>query len=340
MKKECLICNKSFEQQSGHFTLHLRNDHNMTLKDYVILTEYNGIPPRCKCGLCEDEPDFFRGSFKDYAKGHKLFSKKKELYLKKYGEPVCPTCGTIIDKWHRDRPYKYCSIKCNPGGWNQEKKDKTVKEKYGVDNVFQIPEIINRIQSSIDHKEIAQKAMETNMKRYGYKCFNPTKTKQTMLDLYGVEHISHTKEFRDNASNRMKESNPMYDKETALKVRDKNLKNYEDGTAFNIVKYNDKLYYQSSYEYEFLELCESLDILDKVENGKSYNYLNSSKRMLTDFTIGNTEIEIKSTYIMKLQGGKEVLDNKRKAVENSGSKYIVILDKDYSEFLEFVNNLK
>jgi len=45
------------------------------------------------------------------------------------------------------------------------------------------------------------------------------------------------------------------------------------------------------------------------------------------------EIEIKSSWIMKKQGGPSVLFTKRDAVENTGKKYILILDKDYSEFL-------
>ena len=51
---------------------------------------------------------------------------------------------------------------------------------------------------------------------------------------------------------------------------------------------------------------------------------------MTDFSIDNYEIEIKSSYIMKKQGGIDAVFAKKKAVETSGKKYIFILDKDYS----------
>ena len=53
---------------------------------------------------------------------------------------------------------------------------------------------------------------------------------------------------------------------------------------------------------------------------------------MTDFSIGDYEIEIKSSYIMKKQGGVDAVFAKKKAVEFSGKKYIFLLDKNYSIF--------
>ena len=55
----------------------------------------------------------------------------------------------------------------------------------------------------------------------------------------------------------------------------------------DIQKYMDtNLYYQSSYEKHFLDLCKELGIIDKVKNGNSYDYLIEDKqyghRLLTD----------------------------------------------------------
>lgn len=61
--------------------------------------------------------------------------------------------------------------------------------------------------------------------------------------------------------------------------------------------------------------------------------------MITDFSINNYEIEIKSSWILKKQGGIKKLNEKRKAVELAGKQYIFILDKDYSEFLEIIEML-
>jgi len=316
-KKKCIICGEEVAYVSGHFSRHLLEEHNMTLKDYVILDEYNGIAPICKCGLCEEEPVFNRGKFKDYSKGHTKQDKKKELYILKYGEPKCLSCGNIVEKWGRGIPLKYCKSSCRPSYFNQEKIKETIKEKYGVDNVFQIPEIIEKIQSKLDHTENTKKALQT-LKDKGLKNFNPIKQRKTMLERYGVDHISKTKKFRQDASLRMIELNKK---------------------AFNTIKkYKDtELYYQSTYELDFLEECETLGMLHMIDNGHTYK-LDNGKRTLTDFSIKdyNVEIEIKSKYVMERQGGKEILDSKRNAVEKTGSRYILILDKNYDEFDKFL----
>lgn len=82
-KRKCQLCGESHDYQSGFFTRHLFSVHNITLKEYVIRSEYDGIPPICKCGLCELEPEFQRGRFKSYRKDHRKHEKQKELYIEK-----------------------------------------------------------------------------------------------------------------------------------------------------------------------------------------------------------------------------------------------------------------
>ena len=92
-----------------------------------------------------------------------------------------------------------------------------------------------------------------------------------------------------------------------------------------------------------MELCEEKRILDKISNGKTYQYLKENRdiglRLLTDFSFGDIEIEIKSNYILKKQGGLKTYNAKRKAVEVIGKKYLMVLDKDYSEFLELIKDI-
>lgn len=146
-----------------------------------------------------------------------------------------------------------------------------------------------------------------------------------MLQKYGVDHISKTKKFKEGASKRCIIHNP------SLAFNEDNIKTY---------KYkNTKLTYQGSYEYDFLQLCENLNILEKINNGNVFEYLDKDKKLhnkhilKTDFSLDNYEIEIKSSWILKKQGGPSVLFAKKDAVENTGKKYILILDKDYTEFL-------
>lgn len=330
----CKICNEEHDYKSGFFTRHLVDSHDMTLEDYVILTEYNNEPPKCECGLCDDKPQFFRGKFRTHASGHRKFNKKKELYLKKYGDPMCPTCGELIEKWYRGEPRKYCKKTCTPNHWNQNQVNMTVKERYGVDNVFQLDEVKDKSKETsleiygVNHpskSEIIQnKIRKTNIKRYGVECVYQhsgikDRIKEVMLDKYGVEHPSQINKNRISSSKRMIEYNKDWFKNNTIK------------------KYKDTdLYYQSSYELDFLELCERNDILHKVRNGNSYN-ISESNRMLTDFSIGNYEIEIKSTYVMEKQGGITKVFEKRDSVLSMGNQYIFILDKDYTEFINIFN---
>lgn len=288
---ECKICGEEHHKQSGFLTRHIQEVHGLTLEDYVIKTEYNNVSPICKCGYCNERPNFYRGKFKDYAIGHQEYSYIKEQYIKLNGIPKCPTCDKDILKWNRGKPNKYCNIKCRPGTFNQEKIDKTVKNKYNADNVFQTDKVKDKI-------------------------------KKTMQKRYDVDYPGQMYKNRIASSKRMIKFNKNWFKNIRIK------------------KYKDTdLYYQSSYELEFLELCEANNIIDRISNGNSYKYLTKEfgHNLLTDFCIDNIEIEIKSSYILKKQGGMQVLNAKREAVESASKRYMFLLDKDYSEFLQYIN---
>jgi len=235
----CKLCNTEHHAQSGFFTRHLKDEHDLSLKEYVVRYEYNGIAPICQCGYCNESPNFKRGKFSTHTIGHKKYDYLKEQYIKLNGVPKCPKCDNNIESWDRGKPRKYCKGHC----------------KY------------------------------------------------------------------DENSKRMIEYNRDW-------VKNHKVKKYKETD----------LYYQSLYELEFLELCEELGVLDNISNGNSYKCDNKYLKniILTDFSIDNIEIEIKSSYIMKQQGGLKVLNAKRKTVENTGKQYIIILDKDYSEFLETI----
>lgn len=310
----CEICKEEHDYQSGFFSRHLLVNHDMTLEEYIIITEYDNKPPICACGLCDLKPNFHRGKFKTYAKGHNNFTKRKQLYLEKYGEPICPTCGGGILKWYRGEPRQYCGRKCFPNHWNYDVIKKTMSNIYGVGCGFQSENIKNKIKI-------------TNLKKYGYD--NPSsnpeikqKRKETNLKRYGYENPSYDPRVKELLSLHTIENNKDW-------FRNTRIKQYK----------NTYLYYQSSYELDFLELCESLSIIDKVKNGNGYKYLKEEwgNRLITDFSIGDYEIEVKSSYIMEKQGGIKKVFDKRDSVISSGKKYIFILDKDYSEFIKIIN---
>ena len=152
------------------------------------------------------------------------------------------------------------------------------------------------------------------------------KSKTKYLQTIGVDHPSKTLKFRNESSLRMIKNNSYF-----------NFRDY-----YKVKKYKEtELTYQSSYEYHFLEFCEENKIFDRIENGNVYDFLpeefDYGIRTITDYSIGDLEIEIKSSYILEKQGGYNVIDMKRSAVERAGKEYLLILDKDYSEFTKLFN---
>lgn len=334
---KCKICDEEHNQQSGFLTRHIQEVHGLTLEDYVIKTEYDDVSPTCKCGYCEERPNFNRGKFKDYAIGHQKYDYIKEQYIKLNGIPKCPTCNNDILNWKRGEPNKYCNIKCRPGQFNQQKINKTIKNKYGVDNVFQIDEIKDKIKKTVQGRYGVDYVTQSNMVK--------KKMLKTIKEKYGVNHIMHLDRIKEKQKNTMQER---YGVNYASQIYKNRIASSKRMIKFNknwfknirIKKYKDTdLYYQSSYELEFLELCESNNIIDKISNGNSYKYLTNEfgHNLLTDFSIDDIEIEIKSSYVLKRQGGVQVLNAKRIAVESTGKRYMFLLDKDYSEFLQYIN---
>lgn len=315
--KKCEICDKSFNYTCGAFTQHLRNEHQMSLKEYVIKFEYNGIVPKCKCGYCDEEAIFSRGKFLDYAVGHTSYNWLHSQYIKKYGMPKCKQCGKEIG-FNRSKPKKYCSKSCasKDNGWNQEKCQKTLKTHYGVDN----PSQLKTSKESISRKN------RENAK------FSLEKRKKTCIEKYGVESVMHLESSKIALEKSFLEK---YGVKHVLQNKEIHLKQQKNSFKLHIFK-NTNLYYQSSYEYDFLVICENLGILNKLKNGNRFTY--NDKVYFTDFSLENYEIEIKSTWILKKQGGLPILFAKRDAVESTGKKYILILDKDYTEFKNLTNS--
>jgi len=144
--------------------VHLEKEHGLSLEDYTVqyLLEED---PKCACGLCDERPQFKRGKFLRYAKGHESFKKREELWIVKFGEPKCKECGSPV-KFRRGHPQMYCSFSCsgkNTGfslETTQERIKEVVQERYGVDNVFQLPEVIAKITESRDNEAYAESMRE------------------------------------------------------------------------------------------------------------------------------------------------------------------------------------
>lgn len=148
---QCHACNAQFVNNlSGLLTAHLREAHQLTLEDHVIKFELGGVEPRCECGLCDERPAFVRGRFMTHAPFHRKFTVRRELYVKRYGEPRCARCDVTVG-FSRGEPKRWCSQRCaivgkgfgNPSV--QAKIVENVRARYGVRNTFQRPDVIARI---------------------------------------------------------------------------------------------------------------------------------------------------------------------------------------------------
>lgn len=163
----CHLCSEQFVSNGGgQLTNHLRDIHDLSLADHVIITQLNSIEPRCACGLCEERPEFVRGSFKEYAVFHRRFDVREQLYREKFGEPKCAACGNFVG-FARGTPKKSCSQRCAISGKCfsdpnvQQKIKDVVIAKYGVDNVSKLDSVKRKISKSSVGKHHVSHSVET-----------------------------------------------------------------------------------------------------------------------------------------------------------------------------------
>lgn len=142
-------------------------------------------------------------------------SERETLYRIHYHieiTPKCPICGKPLKFHGRNGKIflSHCSNKCKkldkdvnekwkqscgPNITNREKAKLTMIEKYGVENPYQIPEIIDKVKHINKEKmcESLEKQKQTNLRKYGVEFYLQSdefkqKSKQKSLAKYGVDH--------------------------------------------------------------------------------------------------------------------------------------------------------
>jgi hypothetical protein len=134
--------------------------------------------------------------------------------------------------------------------------------------------------------------------------------------------------------------------ETKELIRNNMIQQYVDGRRSHCglgkvkTKYYKNKMYQSSYELNFLKFCENNNILDKIDRGPKISYIcktdNKKHAYFPDYTIIDTNIiiEIKSSY----HWNRVLLRNQSKAEAASKYyKYFLIMDNDFKEFGDYIN---
>jgi hypothetical protein len=271
---------------------------------------------------------------------------KKDYYdkwLKKEYEGFCKMCGKPTEFYILNYGYKvYCSDKCMS--------DDYIKEK--------------TIHNPMHSKEAKQHQRETNLKRYGVtqNTMRP-EIKQQIIDtnkkIYGVENVSQNASIKAKSlKNREKTNQEKYNVKSVFSVKEimekchntikkNNMLNYgveyamqrhevfekAQKTRFTIKKFqNSNLWYQGTYEYDFLE--KYFNRYPDIKRGPSikYTFKNKNKVYHPDFFIPslNLIVECKNSYLYKRY--EENIKAKEIATINTGYNYITIIDKDYSAF--------
>jgi hypothetical protein len=293
--------------------------------------------------------------------------KIKKIFLDRYGaensfeskeirEKIKQTC---LERFGVENPFAAEEIKEKIRQTNLERfgvenpfQSEEIKEKiretwisiYGLDRPSKSMEIKNKVKQtclerfgveySLQSIEVRKKGKQTRLKLYGDENYrNPEKYKQTCLERFGVEHAAQSKETKEKTKRTCLEKygceSPMQVEEIFLKQQKSLLirKQYKDTN----------LYYQGSYELDFLE--KYYDKIEDLEKGHTikYKYKGKNKVYYPDFYSPslNLIIEIKSTWI--LNGDKKNMQKKKYTIKN-GYNYIMILDKDYKEFESLIEN--
>lgn len=263
--------------------------------------------------ICEECGQSFKGANKlssHIGKYHDKFTYFKK-WLKDEGDGICKICKNSTNFVNLFYGYKKCCCKLCENRMRKES-IKIIREKYKNDILIKTKQTcLERygVDNPSKNKEIKIKKQKTSLINNGVKAGfnNIEKCKKTWIKKYGVENPAQN-----------------------LDILNKSYK-----TRFLIHNYKDTdLTYQGSYELDFLN--NFYNKIKTIKNGPSIKYKFNEKNKIyhPDFYIPdlNLIIEIKSSWTLNLD---VEYAEKKKATAGSGFDYIMILDKDYTKFIEY-----
>ena len=299
-------------KNNGKFTLVPLNELSLNSHKKVL----------AKCDICDIEKDI---KYQDY---NKITKNQSEIYS------CLKCCKTKIIETKRKKYGQKMEILV-------ENHKSLIKKKYGVENISQLSEVKLKkkatclknygVEIPAKSREVQNKMKQTNLERYGYEysLLNPdikSKAEKTCLIKYGFKNVFQSEEIKNKIKLKLIENygvdHPMRNESIFLK---------QMKSAFRVQEI-DGIYYQGSYELDFLIFTKYLNLV--IEKGPKINYLNRVYH--PDFFIKekNLIVEIKSTYTFQ----KEFENNlyKRQACLDLGYRFLFVIDKDYTEFIEFI----
>lgn len=273
-------------------------------------------------------------------------------------------------KWYKDKGYEVCNGKIIEINIEDITKSSSVIldvkcDECGNINALMHNRYINNIAKNKKYfckKCGIKNAGKTNIIKYGSK--SPLtdkkiieKTKETMINKFGVDNISKADYIKEERSKSMKINTNKYNEIINNKygsnvskldwIKEKKklttLKNWgvenpsQNSSLFEKAQKTGKkiklhdigLYYRGTYEKDFLDYCQLNNIL--VEKGPSISFIFEGKKKYyhSDFYIKekNLIIEVKSTYYY--EKFKKLNIEKEKSATSNGYNFIFIIDKNY-----------
>lgn len=257
----------------------------------------------------------------------------------------CLNCGIRIKKYPTDGGTKCCSDNCSYQILKSKNKGKKQTKE--------------RIQNRVEKTN--QKLKETNrqktmLEKYGNLFHTENPEDRSNKISKALSNKSHTKEHHEKIIESKRNNNTLkHTKETRNKIAD-NIKNYwqdnnidhsvvipkngKGGKGYKTGYYND-IWYRSSYEKEFLRLCETFNI--KVESAATkkfrvkYFYEGKYRYYYPDFYLPEYDLvcEIKPLSLL----GEELVEQK---LINGATKFKYWLvteeelnDKDFFQTLQY-----
>ena len=333
-----LYKNKEYYKNKGY-------DVNESLLEINVcdLPDKSNMKIEVKCDICDSVKKI---RYQDYLKN-----------IKNGGYYSCNKCVNVKNK--KTRLELYGDENYN----NRQKQKETCIKIFGVDSYTKTVDYIKKtknahqIKYDVDYynqtDEFKNKAKEKCLKKYNKEHYSQTEecienSKETCLKKYGETHYSKTSICKEQVkiTSKYKYGYEYYSSTTECRnrvkltclekygveypIQNQIIFNKQQASAYKIKKFKE-LTYQGSYELDFLEKYYNIIKLEKPKSIK-YIYENKEKFYYPDFFIPelNLIVEIKNSYLAKKD--ELIIEQKRNSVLQNGYNYIMIIEKNYTEF--------
>lgn len=283
--------------------------------------------------------------------------------------PICPECGKPTKvKYRKEKPF--FSTCCDPECIHKRKgngpKEACIK-KYGVNNVFQIDFVKEKIKnnhlkkygykSHTQSNEWKQRQTNTLLEKYNVTCqFQrkeiKEKIKNTCLQKYGVDHYNKSDDFKNKMSKIASSEDFQNKRNNTLKLhkswntsKDEEYINIKLNEVFNIVKrqYKSELYpfncdfyiedIDTYIEYQGSDLHNKKPYLGTLEDINEINLLKEKSQIIKNKTGKN-----KTRYDNRILTWSVLDVKKRNIAKNNNLNFIEFWN--IVEFNDWINNYK